>query len=171
MMNNFIKVVIFSLALIGVFTAFSIWYVPPIIPEPPPTASTVAVVPDMEDFIRLGEEVYNGKGACSLCHDPAGGRAPLLDDIAATATVRLNDARYNGSAIDTEGYLRESLTEPSAYVVAGYGVAGTGDTRSPMPPVTSPETGLTAMEVEAVIAYLQRLAGVEVTARMGEAAR
>jgi len=168
-MNNFIKVIIFSLALIGVFTAFSIWYVPPITPEPPPSASAVADVLDMDDLIRLGKEVYNGKGACRLCHDPAGGRAPILDDIASTAAARLNDARYSGDAIDAEGYLRESLTDPSAYVVAGYGVAGTGDAQSPMPPATSPETGLSAVEVEAVIAYLQSIAGVELTVDIPEA--
>lgn len=170
-MRNFIKVIIFSLALVGVFTAFSVWYVPPITPEPPPMASAVAGVLDMEGFIRLGEEVYNGKGACKLCHDPAGGRAPLLGDIAAKAENRLSDARYGGSAADGVGYLRESLTAPSAYVVEGYGVAGTNDTRSPMPSVTSPEIALTAVEVEAVIAYLQNRAGVDVTARMPEAAR
>jgi len=168
-MSNFVKVVIFGLVLIGVFTAFSIWYVPPITPEPPPPASVATGALDTEGLVSLGEEVFNGKGACTLCHNAAGGRAPLLDGVAANATERLADARYRGNANDAAGYLKESLIEPSAFVVAGYGVAGTGDTQSPMPSVTSPEIGLTPVEVEAVIAYLQRLSGVEVTARMPEA--
>lgn len=170
-MNNFLKVVIFSLALIGVFTAFSIWYIPPITPEPPPESAPVPVALDTEGLVRLGEEVFTGKGACTLCHDPVAGRAPELDDIASTAGKRLTDTRYAGSAKDAAGYIRESLMSPSAYVVAGYGVAGSADARSPMPAADSPEIGLAPVEVEAVIAYLQRRAGVEVTAKAPEEGR
>jgi mono/diheme cytochrome c family protein len=118
----------------------------------------------MEGFIALGEEVFKGKGACTLCHDPLGVRAPVLDRMVVVASERLKDPGYRGGAEDAEGYIYESMVKPSAYVVAGYGVKGTGDSVSPMPDVSKGAIGLSEAEMRAVIAYLQYVAGVEVTA-------
>jgi hypothetical protein len=92
-----------------------------------------------------------------------GGRAPLLEESAIVAEERLADAGYAGTAESVEDYLYESLAEPSAYVVAGYGKAGTGDTESPMPNILTGRIGLSEVEARAVVAYLQDLSGVEVT--------
>ncbi len=170
-MSNLLKVAAFSLAIIGAYTAFSVWYIPPMTPEPPPASEAAPAPKDIDGLIRLGTEVYNGRGACALCHDTAGGRAPVLDEIAVTGAERITDKRYKGAAKDAAGYIRESMAEPSAYVVAGYGVAGTNDAESPMPKVASPEVGLSAVDVEAVIAYLQDKAGVEVTVKPPEQGR
>ena len=55
------------------------------------------------------------------------------------------------------------MVDPSAYVVAGFGKAGSNDSESPMPNVTAGGIGLSEAEVAAVIAYLQDLAGAEIT--------
>jgi hypothetical protein len=80
------------------------------------------------------------------------------------AKERIEEPGYNGAATDAAAYMRESMVDPSAYVVRGYGVAGTNDTVSPMPDVTSGEIGLTEAEVTAVIAYMESASGGPVTA-------
>ena len=163
-MKHFFKVLVFSLLMIGFFAGFSNFGIPEIKPAPPPVQEQLdldAITP--ERFIALGEKLFNGKGTCTLCHNAVGGRAPLLDQTAAIAADRLVEARYQGSAGDAQGYLVESLLEPSAYVVAGFGKAGSADTISPMPSVTGGSIGLSEVEISAVVAYLQDLAGLEVT--------
>ncbi|HJP08632.1 MAG TPA: c-type cytochrome [Arenicellales bacterium] len=163
-MKHFLQVIAFSLLMIGFFAGFSNFGIPEIQPAPPPVQEKLelgAMTP--ERFIALGEKLFNGKGTCVLCHNAVGGRAPLLEQSALIAGDRLADSRYQGSAADAQAYLVESLLEPSAYVVAGFGKAGSGDTISPMPSVRAGSIGLSDVEVDAIVAYLQDLAGVEVT--------
>ncbi|MBI5492057.1 MAG: hypothetical protein HY893_03900 [Deltaproteobacteria bacterium] len=163
-MSNFLKVAAFSLFIIGVYTFFADRLIPPIAPQAPPPLTEVAARPMTADGLaRLGEEVFKGKGACTLCHNPVGGRAPLLDGIIIKANERIKGPGYRGGAKDAAEYIRESMVNPSAYVVPGFGVAGTHDTKSPMPDVRGSEIGLSEVEIDAVIAYFQRSAGVEVT--------
>ena len=162
-MKVFIKIAVFSLIVVGFYTFFAVGYIPEITPEEPPEEKAIDVSNmGPEEFVAFGEEVYLGKGACTLCHNPMG-RAPVLDDIALKAAGRLKDPGYRGRAVDIEGYLYESMVEPSVYVVPGFGVAGTDDTVSPMPDVRGSTIGLNEVEIKAVIAYLQSIAGVEVT--------
>lgn len=163
-MSNFLKAAAFSLFIIGVYTFYSVRMVPLITPEEPPVEE-VFDTGEMttEDFIALGEKLYNGKGACTLCHTPVGGRAPLIENIATIASERIKDPLYKGSAADSAAYIYESLVSPSAYVAPGFGVAGSNDTVSPMPDVRSGAIGLSDLEIKAIIAYLQDLSGMEVT--------
>jgi len=62
-----------------------------------------------------------------------------------------------------ETYLRESMLQPSAYVVKGFGKKGSNDTESPMPAVDQPPIKLSELAVDAIIAYLQNKDGNEVT--------
>ncbi|MFC1936232.1 c-type cytochrome [Chloroflexota bacterium] len=61
-----------------------------------------------------GENIFNQ--SCASCHvqqgdfDPIG---PLLDGIALTAKTRINGQ-------DAQSYLRQSILQPSAYLVDGY---------------------------------------------------
>ena len=159
--KKFFKAAVFSIAVIAAYTLFSSLYVPSMKPEEPPSVDAVDTASGVEGFVSLGEKIFKGRGACALCHNAAG-RAPLLDNIMEAADTRLASIDYRGSAKTAVEYIRESLASPSAYVAPGYGVAGDEKT-SPMPDVTAGSTGLSAQEVEAVIAYLQRLSGVEVT--------
>lgn len=166
-MSNFLRVGAFSLVTIGFFAAYSNFGIPQINPAPPPEQETLELGDmTMADFVALGERIYNGKGTCTLCHNTVGGRAPILDKAAAVAAARLANPRYKGQASNEEEYLRESLVSPSAYVVAGFGKAGTGDTVSPMPGMKAGATALSENEITAIIAFLQSLAGVEVTVKV-----
>ena len=163
-MRIFLNVIVFSLLIIGFFAGYSRYGIPQIEPAPPPVAEVIDLsAMTMEEFIAVGERVYAGKGTCTLCHNAVGGRAPLLEEAAVVAAERLVDETYKGEATDVAGYLYESMANPSAYVVAGFGKAGTNDTVSPMPNMLSGSIGLPEAELMAVVAYLQDLGGVEVT--------
>lgn len=162
-MINFLKVSIFSVLMVGFFWGYSNFGIPQIKPAPPPVEEKLDLgAMTMDQFIALGDKIYNGKGTCTLCHNSMG-RAPMLDTIGAKAEEHMKDARYKGTAKTVEEYIREALTKPSAYVVSGFGKAGSNDTESPMPDVTGGGIGLNEAELAAVIAYLQDSSGVEVT--------
>jgi len=163
-MRTFLAVVIFSLLTVGFFAGYSNYGIPQIEPAPPPEVEELDLAAmSMDEFVALGSRLYEGRGTCTLCHNEVGGRAPLLEEVAAMAAERLADARYQGDADDGEGYLYESMVDPSAYVVSGFGKAGTDDTVSPMPNMLSGSVGLSEVEVRSVVAFLQDLGGVEVT--------
>ncbi|MHA1529471.1 MAG: c-type cytochrome [Alphaproteobacteria bacterium] len=163
-MRTLLAVVSFSALTVAFFAAYSNYGIPQIEPAPPPEEEKLDLAAmSMDEFIALGGRLYEGRGTCTLCHNEVGGRAPLLEEAAALAPERLADARYQGEAGDGEGYLYESMVDPSAYVVAGFGKSGTGDTESPMPNVASGSVGLSEVEIRAVVAFLQDLGGVEVT--------
>ena len=170
-MRKFFTVVAFSLVTIGFFTWFSNFGIPEINPAPPPAQEEVDLSKmTIDRFIALGEKIYNGKGTCTLCHNAVGGRAPLLDEVVSAIPDRLADPRYKGGAKDVKDYLYESLVEPSAYVVAGFGKKGTDDAESPMPDIAAGSIGLSEVELKAVIGYLQQLNGAEVTVSIPAAA-
>ncbi len=163
-MKIFAAVILFSLATIGFFTWFSNFGIPQVTPAPPPKEEVLDLgAMTMDQFAALGERIFNGRGTCKLCHNPVGGRAPLLDKIGEVVPTRLNAENYKGKASDVESYLYESMVDSSAYVVAGFGKAGTNDTVSPMPNVTGGSIKLSDAEIKSVIAYLQKSNGLEIT--------
>lgn len=164
-MKTLLSVLAFSLGAIALFSAYSNLAVPQHQGEPPLEVVEDTTQMSISDFINYGDKLFHGKGTCLLCHNPVGARAPLLEEVAKIAVSRISETAYKGAAVDGESYLRESMINPSAYVVAGFGKTGTNDQESPMPDVRSPSIGLSDAEVNAVIAYLQNLAGVEVTVR------
>jgi cytochrome c551/c552 len=170
-MKNFLKVTVFSLLVISLFSLYSNYGIPEIQPAPPPTEEKLDLGSmTMEQFVGVGEKIVSGKGTCTLCHNAVGGRAPLLEKLVTATPERLQDSRYKGEATDMESYVRESMLDPSAYVVVGFGKAGTNDTESPMPNVTGGGIDLSEAEISAVIAYLQDLGGAEVTVEIPTAA-
>lgn len=158
-----IKVLGFSLALTLVFT-FIANLLPQIEGEAPVERAFEPGAFTKETFVVLGEELFKGKGTCTLCHNDMG-RAPdiLVMNLVETAAERLADSRYQGKATDAESYLRESLLQPSLYVVKGYGKKGTNDTISPMPAIDKAPIQLSDIEMDAVIAYMQAKDGNPVT--------
>ncbi len=162
-MRQFLTVVVFTLLTIGFFAGYSNFGIPQIEPAPPPKEEKLDLGSmTMDGFIALGERLFNGKGTCTLCHN-ALGRAPELATVGEVAAGRLKDPRYEGEAGTVEEYLTESLIDPSAFVVIGFGKKGTNDTESPMPNVASGGIGMSVAEVAAVVAYLQDSSGAEVT--------
>ncbi|MDH3644345.1 MAG: cytochrome c [Gammaproteobacteria bacterium] len=158
-----IKTLGFSLALIFAFAGVT--YVLPQMKGEAPVEKTVDVgALTMDSFVVLGEDLFQGKGTCTLCHNKLG-RAPdlLAFDAVQVSVERLADSRYQGAAADAEDYLRESMVAPNAYVVAGFGKKGSNDTESPMPAMDGPPAQLSQLEIDAIIAFLQSKDGNEVT--------
>ncbi len=158
-----VKTMGFSLFLIIVFTLFTN-LLPQVEGEAPVDKEVDIGALTMESFVELGEELFHGKGTCSLCHNDLG-RAPdiLVLDMTATSKKHLADERYEGTATDDGSYLLESLVNPGIYVVAGFGKKGSNDTESQMPAVDKAPIELTALEMDAVIAFMQAKDGNDVT--------
>jgi cytochrome c2 len=117
-----------------------------------------------------------GKGQCPLCHGFQKGflseRAPNLFGIPTRSEERLKDPAYSqadaskrntiqkeacpgcGTAKTATEYVAESHACPNCYVVAGFGVKGTNDKESPMPPIHKAPIGLTLDELAAVDTWL-----------------
>ena len=172
-MKVFIRIIIFSVLISLGYWGFSNYGIPQVIPEPPPVEEQISGSITMDQYIALGGKIFNGKGTCTLCHNPVGGRAPLLNvpgkdgpPIGIRAEERLKDPRYKGKAKTPEEYMHESEVEPSTYVVAGYGKPGTNDTVSPMPQTNKGSIGLSEAEIGAVISYLQNASGAKVTVKL-----
>lgn len=166
-MKTFITVILFSVGIIFIYALFANGYIPQIQPAPPPVEAKLDMGNlTMEQFVEMGDKIFQGKGTCILCHNPVGGRAPQLGEIASKAEERIKDPRYKGKAKTGEEYIRESMMEPSAFVVQGFGAAGTNDTQSPMPVISGGAIGLKPYEIDAVIAYFQNKAGVTITVQL-----
>ena len=75
------------------------------------------------DPIKLGEILFkSAPPACNACHSLVPGvdmAGPSLAGVASRAQRTLASGAYTGKAKDVEGYLRESITQPSAYIVPG----------------------------------------------------
>ena len=61
---------------------------------------------------------------CGSCHDishpwPGGDICPNLGNIATEAARIVRQPDYHGHATDAAGYIRESIVDPNAYIVAG----------------------------------------------------
>lgn len=162
-MRELATIVLFSLVVICGFAGYTTYGLPLIIPEAPPVEEKMSGDMTMDQYLAIGKKIFEGKGTCTLCHNPVGGRAPMLATTAQTAMDMINDERYKGEAKSAEEYIRESLIKPSAFVVPGFGKKGTNDTVSPMPNVSKGAIGLNESEINAVVGYLQTMAGVEVT--------
>jgi len=131
---------------------------------------------DMGESIIFGKvggfaERGIGKGQCPLCHTfkkgDIGDRAPNLIGISERALERIKDPRYlkpdtvqteaykgSGRATTAEEYIAESHVCPPCYVVSGFGIKGTNDKDSPMPPIHKPPISLSIDEQIAVDTWL-----------------
>ncbi|MES9895721.1 MAG: c-type cytochrome [Candidatus Thiodiazotropha endolucinida] len=164
-MSVLLKTLGFSLGLTLLFTLVT-YILPQVECEAPVEKAVDLSALTMDDFIALGEDLFNNKGTCTLCHKPAPlGRAPDIQgaDMVSLSNERLADANYQGEAKDAAGYILESMIEPGRYVVPTWGKKGTNDTESPMPAVDKAPIELSSIEMDAIIAYLQAKDGNEVT--------
>lgn len=169
-MKALVQPLVFCVALILIFTSVT-YMLPQIKGEAPKEEEVIVGALTMDSFIAMGEKVYHGKGTCTLCHNKLG-RAPdlLTYNVVKVSLERLADSQYQGKAQDAEGYLLESMLQPSAYVVKGFGKKGTNDTESPMPAVDKPPIQLSEVAISAIVAYLQNKDGNPVTVTLPTAA-
>jgi len=113
--------------------------------------------PPSDEPVARGQTLFNAPTAgCFACHSVAPGvnlAGPTLAGIAARAQSAIKEPAYKGSAKDAEAYIRESITNPHAYLVPGptYSAAG----RSFMP--DHYDKTLKPEQIDALVAYLATL--------------
>jgi len=161
-MKTLAKVLGFSLLLVLFFTLVTNM-LPQVEGEAPKATKVDLSTLTPAKYAALGDSIFHGKGTCTLCHNDRG-RAPNLPvlNLADETKKALADPRYKGKATDIESYIHESMLEPSAYVVPGFGKKGSPDV-SPMPTISKPPIALTDIEINAVIAYLESKDGNDIT--------
>lgn len=178
----FMSVGFFTL-MSGAFASYSNW-LPQVEGQVPDVAPQVEDISKLtvEKLAELGETIIFdkvggiaergiGKGQCPLCHTfkagDIGDRAPNLIGITRRAEERIKEPAYlkpttvqteshpgSGRATTAEEYIAESHSCPDCYVVTGFGLPGTNDRKSPMPPIHKPPIGLSIDELVAVDTWM-----------------
>jgi nitric oxide reductase subunit C len=122
--------------------------------EPPPGARPLT---GKEDPIALGQAVFRtATPTCVACHSIAPGvnlAGPSLAGLATRAQETIGSPGYKGKATDVEGYIRESILEPSAHVVPGQMYSANGTSFMP----TTYGNDLSSEQVDQLVAYLATL--------------
>ena len=120
----------------------------------PPGARPVS---GAENPIALGEHVFrSATPACAACHSIAPGvnmAGPTMAGLSARTQTLLASGDYKGQAEDLVGYIRESITAPSAHLVPGAMYSADGTSFMP----TTYAEGLTAAQLDQLAAYLSSL--------------
>lgn len=122
--------------------------------QEPPAARPVS---GAEDPMALGEQVFRSASpACVACHSVAPGvnmAGPSLAGVSARAQQLLASGQYKGQAKDVPGYLRESITTPSAHIVPGAMYSANGTSFMP----ATYGTSLSTAQIDQLVAYLSSL--------------
>ena len=109
------------------------------------------------DPVALGEALFRSSPpACSACHSAALGVqlvGPSLAGIANRAQQIVQGPEYHGKATTADAYVRESILEPSAFVVAGPTFSAGGHSFMP----DNFARTLKPAEVDQLVAYLMTL--------------
>jgi putative heme-binding domain-containing protein len=144
MRGSFLKVAGFTLVIIGTFTYISM-YVGAL------SGGSAGGAVDGGVDVETGESLFWGDGQCSTCHkigsEGSSTRGPDQENLFVKAAAR---AQEEGLSSATE-YIVESIVDPSAYIVEGYGDI--------MPKVYDPPIVMDRDQVLAIILYLQTLGG------------
>jgi mono/diheme cytochrome c family protein len=140
-----VKVGLFSLLVMGIYTYYAN-SIPQIQSQPPEEISLEEGKVTPEQLARIGEQIFEGKGTCTICHriGQVGARAPDLAGVGGRAAARR-------PGVSATAYLVGSLVDPGAYVVEGFPKI--------MPKVDRPPIGLNRSELWAVVAFLESLGG------------
>jgi nitric oxide reductase subunit C len=112
-----------------------------------------------DDPVSIGESLFrSSEFACNVCHALQPGvtlAGPTMADIGERASSTVEDSGYTGSATDAEGYLRESIVDPSAHLVPGANFSTGPGGVSLMP--ADYETRLDDTQIDHLVAYLLTL--------------
>lgn len=133
-------------------------------PEQLAGAETVGTLPPgarpvsgSENPVALGQAEFRSVSPpCNACHSVAPGvnlAGPTLAGVSARAEQIINSPDYKGTAQDVEGYLRESIVDPSAHIVPGAMYSANG--QSFMPNTYAQE--LTPEQIDQLVAFLSTL--------------
>ena len=113
------------------------WETSRVVGAPDDTDNLSILGREPEQFVDAGKAIFNGKGSCYSCHtlNPSAppGRGPDLTDIGVGAATRK-------PGMGAKEYLIESLYDPAACLVYGYGKT--------MTPAWKPPISLSNLENE-----------------------
>jgi len=119
--------------------------------------ATIRPVDSADDPRAQGEKVFRTAApTCTACHSTAPGAdmaGPTLAGLRARAEETLASGTYTGEATDVEGYIRESVINPSAHLVPGEMFSAGGTSFMP----TGYDQSLTAEQLDHLVAYLGSL--------------
>jgi nitric oxide reductase subunit C len=110
---------------------------------------------DMESPEGRGEGIFQSTAACASCHSLEPGVTLVGPSLAAIGTLageRVGAADYAGKAVDAEGYIRESILEPDAFIAPG-GAFTVEPNRSLMPAIIGRQ--LTESQLDDLVAFLR----------------
>jgi mono/diheme cytochrome c family protein len=113
----------------------------------PPQETALKADMTTADMVKIGSEIFQGKGLCSTCHTigkTGALRFPDLEGVDTRAKTRV-------PGLSDIEYFAQSLYEPDHFIVPGFNPG--------MPPINKPPIGLTDQEILCVIAFLQTLGG------------
>jgi nitric oxide reductase subunit C len=106
------------------------------------------------DPVAQGDDIFHTPTVgCFACHSTAPGVnlvGPSLAGVSTRAAHRITDPAYTGKAHTAAEYLRESILEPSAYVVTGGNYSNGNQS---LMPANFGHT-LTPEQIDALVAYL-----------------
>jgi nitric oxide reductase subunit C len=123
--------------------------------ESAPSATRPVTAED--DPRAQGEHVFRtAVPACNACHSTAPGAdmaGPTLAGLATRAAEILASGNYTGGAEDVEGYIRESIVNPSAHLIPGKMYSANGTSFMP----TGYDKSLTQEQLNHLTAYLASL--------------
>lgn len=127
---------------------------PTVAGQTPPGARPLA---GGENPIALGERLFrSATPACNACHSIAPGvnmAGPTLAGIGTRAAEAIAAPGYKGKAKDANGYIAESITDPSAHLVPGPMYSANGTSFMP----TTYGKALTPEQIGQLTAYLASL--------------
>jgi nitric oxide reductase subunit C len=110
-----------------------------------------------DDPIALGERLFRSvTPACAACHSIAPGvnmAGPTLAGLAGRTAQLFASGAYKGKATDLAGYIRESVSAPSAHLVPGAMYSADGVSFMP----TTYGKDLTPQQLDQLAAYLSSL--------------
>ena len=126
-------------------------------PTAPAPASAAGPAAGAENPIALGEAAFRSAvPACAACHSTVPGAnmaGPTMAGLSGRTQLLFASGQYKGKATDLAGYIRESITEPSAHAVPG--AMYSANRVSFMP--TTYAKDLTEQQVTQLVAYLSSL--------------
>lgn len=110
-----------------------------------------------ENPIALGQALFRSVApACNACHSVAPGVnmvGPSLSGVGSRAEKMIASGEYKGKAKDVAGHIRESILEPSAYVVPGAMYSANGVSFMP----DTYGKALKPEQIDQLVAYLMSL--------------
>lgn len=123
--------------------------------EQPPSEYAARPVGQEDSAIARGENLFHTvTPACNACHSTRPGAdmaGPTLAGIATRAEQVIGSPDYHGEARDISGYIRESITAPSAHLVPGAMYSANDISFMPN---TYPDT-LSEEQIDDLAAYLE----------------